>query len=638
MNTKLVLKWVAAAVLALPLLAVLYVALFGWNWARGPLQRAVTEKTGRALVIGGDLKVALAWPAPHVRASAVTFANPPWAKEKQMVAVDEIDFTVDLRQLFRRTLVFPEVRLTRPVVFLELAADGRRTWLLDTGQSDETARIPIGRLTLDRGRLGYDDAKQKTSVRADLSTQPGGDGVVFDAKGLYKGLALAARGSGGAVMALHDESAAYPLKVDATIGSTGVKAEGTVTSLLKYSALDMKLALRGDSLALLYPLIGVALPETHPYTTAGRLVHSGQSWRYEKFTGLIGKSDVAGFVQVITGAARPVMRGELVTKLLDFADLAPVIGARDRGAAPAAVALKAGPAGPHWLPDIPFKSERWGSVDADVTLHATKILRAKALPIENLSVHLKMQDSVLTLDPLDFGFAGGHIKSVIALDGKRTPIAAHAKVSVRKLLLAKLFPTIDLTSKSVGQVNGDFDLTGAGSSVGGMLAKADGKVALVVAQGEVSRLLMEKIGLHLLEILELSIAGDKMVKLRCGVADFGVKSGVMTTKALVLDTEVTTITGSGTINLVQERLDLVLVPKTKNTSPVALRSPIYVRGTFAKPEVDIDKARVAARGLGALALGLVNPLLALIPLIETGPGMQSECGQLIRSAQGAKPR
>ena len=43
------------------------------------------------------------------------------------------------------------------------------------------------------------------------------------------------------------------------------------------------------------------------------------------------------------------------------------------------------------------------------------------------------------------------------------------------------------------------------------------------------------------------------------------------------------------------------------------------------------------RALGALALGFVNPLLALIPLIDAGPGKDSDCGQLVRDAR-ALPR
>jgi len=642
------LKGLAALLLALPALAIFYVAIFGWNWARGPLQRIVTEKTGRELVIGGALKVNLAWPAPRVHAQAVTFANPPWAKEKQMLVVDDVEFTVDLLDLFKKNLMFPEVRLTRPVVFLEQAADGRKTWLLDLNQSDERAGIPIGRLTLDQGRLGYDDAKQNTSIRADISTQDtragGADatGVVFSATGLYKGLVLAAHGSGGSVLALHDESVPYPLKVDASIGHTGIQADGTVTSLLKFSAMDMHLALHGDNLAQLFPLFGMALPKTHPYATAGRIVHSGKMWRYEKFSGHMGKSDIAGTLEVDNGGARPFMRGDLESQLLDLDDLGPLIGAKRgkplRTVAGQAAAPTSATASTHVLPDIPFNTERWNSVDADVTLRAKSILRAKELPLENLVTHWKMQNSLLTLDPLDFGFAGGHLNAVISLNGRQTPIQARAKIGVRKLLLAKLFPTVKLTKASIGQVNGEFDLTGKGNSVGRMLATSDGRVSLIVANGEISKLLMEQIGLHLVEILQLKITGDKTIKLHCAVANFGVKTGVMNVNALVLDTEVSTILGSGSIDLGQEKLDLVLVPKTRYTSPVALRSPIYVRGTFSKPEVDLDKGRIAARGAGALALGLLNPLLAFIPLVETGPGIDSECGRLIHEAQAPLPK
>ncbi|MFA6311668.1 MAG: AsmA family protein, partial [Sterolibacterium sp.] len=123
-----------------PLLAMLWIMLFGWNWARAPLERLTFEKTGRQLAIGGDLTLKLAWPAPWITARQISFANPPWAGEKQMLAVDEVEFSVDLPELLGMKLVFPEVRLTRPTVFLEKAVDGRKTWLLDRDQSDETAR------------------------------------------------------------------------------------------------------------------------------------------------------------------------------------------------------------------------------------------------------------------------------------------------------------------------------------------------------------------------------------------------------------------------------------------------------------------------------------------------------------------
>lgn len=652
MTPSRLLKWTAGLFLAPVLLVVLFIAIFGWNWLRGPIERMTLDKTGRELAISGNLELKFGWPLPRIHAGAVTFANPAWAREKQMVAADAVEIAIDLPQLLLRNIVLPEVRLERPIVFLEQGSGGRKNWLLDLNQQDEQARIRIDRLMLDNGRLGYDDAGQKTSIRSELSTglstlntQPAGAGLTFTAQGQYKGMPLKARGNGGPVLGLRDESTPYPLKADLTVGHTGVKVDGTITSLLKFSAMDMRLALRGESLAQLFPLLGIAFPETRAYVTNGHIVHSERTWRYEKFSGRIGDSDIAGTFQVDTGGKRPAMKADLVSKLLDFADLGPLIGARPgsvqaaKQAAPppsqtaAPITAQVRPAQARVLPDIPFKTDRWDSVDAEVTLKASTIRRAKELPLEDLVTHLSLRDSVLTLDPLNFGVAGGHLNAVISLDGRKDPIQARAQVRARKILIAKLFPTVELSKTSMGQVNGEFDLAGKGNSVGRMLASSNGKVGLVVAGGEISKLMMEKVGLHLWEILELKVTGDKLVKLRCAVADFGVKNGIMHADALIFDTEVTTIVGTGSIDLGQEKLDLTLNQKTKNTSPVALRSPIYVRGSFAKPDVEVDKRRVAARALGAIALGIVNPLLALIPLIDAGPGKDSDCGQLVRDAR-----
>jgi uncharacterized protein involved in outer membrane biogenesis len=642
--------WIAGILVAPVVIAFLFVATFGWNWLRGPIERMVLDKTGRELAIGGDLELRFGWPHPRLHASTVTFANPGWAREKQMVTAEAVDIAIDLPQLLRFKIVFPEVRLARGVIFLEQGSEGRKNWLLDINQQDEAARILISRLAIDHGTLGYDDAGQKTRIRAELSTldsttgpQPNADGVAFTAHGQYKGMPLKAHGKGGPVLALRDESTPYPLQVEIAVGRTFVKADGTITSLVKFAAMDMHLALRGDSLAQLFPLLGIAFPETRAYVTEGQIVHGGKTWRYENFSGRIGGSDIAGTFQVDSGGKRTAIEADLVSRQLDLADLGPLIGSRPgsleaaREAAPATSSSVAPtPAPARVLPARPFKTGHWDSVDAEVTLKAGSI-RADDLPLEDLVTHLSLRDSVLTLDALNFSVAGGHLSGMISLDGRKDPIQAQAKIRARKILIAKLFPKVELSKTSIGQINGEFDLSGNGNSVGRMLATSSGKVGLVVKRGEISQLMMEKAGLHLWEILGLKMTGDRLVKVRCGVANFDVREGKMIADALVFDTEVTTLVGSGSIDLGQETLDLKLFQKTKNTSPLALQSPIYIRGSFARPEYGIDKGPVASRVIGAIALAMVNPLLVLIPLIDAGPGEDSDCRQLIRDAQ-ALPR
>ena len=621
--------------LTLLLLIAVAVWVFDWNWLRGPIARKVTQKTGRVLIISGDFSVKLGWPNAHLRAGNVSFANPPWAKAGQMITVENIDASINLPQLLRRNIVFPTVRLGHAVVSLEQSPDGRKNWLLDLKQQDEKARVSIAVLALVDGRLNYDDSKEETHLQSDLSTHAATAanpeaGLDFSVRGSFRGVALNAHGTGGPVLLLRENSTPYPLKVEAAMGRTTLHAEGRVTSLTRLSAIDMQMTLRGDSLGQLYSLLGVTLPETPAYITQGHLIREAKQWRYEKFTAHIGQSDLAGTLTFDSAPKRPFLQGEIVFQTLNFADLGPVIGAKKQKTA----VKQSGPAAGRVLPDAPFRTERWDSIDADVHLSAKTILRAQALPIENLVTHLRLSDSVLTLDPLNFGFAGGQLANVVRLDGRQDPIQAHIKIQARKIRLNKLFPTFDLNKTSIGQINGFLDLAGKGNSVGRMLGTANGKVALVIANGEISKLMMESVGLHLWEMLELKITGDKVVNIRCGVADLSVKQGIMQPSVLLLDTDVTRIDVTGNIDLGQEMLNLTLQPKTKKTSLIALRPPIYVRGNFAHPAVSIDKGKLAARSLGAIALGLVNPLLALAPLVETGPGVDSDCGRLIKEAQG----
>ena len=65
------LKWIGGTVLILFVLIALFFT-FGLNLLKGPITRAVTEATGRELVIEGDLRPVWSWVHPRIRAEGVT--------------------------------------------------------------------------------------------------------------------------------------------------------------------------------------------------------------------------------------------------------------------------------------------------------------------------------------------------------------------------------------------------------------------------------------------------------------------------------------------------------------------------------------------------------------------------------------
>ena len=614
-----VLKWTAGVVLTLLVVLVLFVT-FGLHTLKGPITKAVTNATGRELLIEGDFRAVWSWLHPRFRAEKVSWANPDWATEDYMFQADAVELSVKVLPLLIGRVVLPDVHLERPVVNLEIDEEGRKNWLMERDQqkeSDKGSRIAVQQLTLDHGQLKYDDAGRDISLQSELSTTE--DGVKVTSKGVYHGMPATLEGTAGHVLALKDADTPFPIDAAAKVGETALKAKGTLTNVAQLSAYDLQIELKGRTMSELYDVIGLAFPETSAYTTRGRLVRGDKMVRYEKFTGKVGESDIAGTLQFDLGGKRAFMHGELTSKVLNLADLGPLVGAdqpKEKGV----------------LPDMPFDSDRWDSIDADVRIKAGSIRRPKALPLDNLATRIQMRDKVLTLDPFTIGIAGGQIAGQIKMDGQKSPIAGTTTLRVKDLHLAKLFPTMKESQASIGDINGLIELAGRGDSVGQILGSSDGKIGLFIDGGKISRFMMNLVALDLWGAARAKLEGDEPVEIRCAIADFGVKDGLMKTNVFVFDTQVVNVGGEGQINLKSEQMDLKLNPEPKDRSIASLNSPLYIRGTFGEPKVAPDWGRVGRKGITAVVMGALSPLLAVLPLMKEGEDKDSPCAQLIAGA------
>ncbi|MCJ7800617.1 MAG: AsmA family protein, partial [Polaromonas sp.] len=251
------------------------------------------------------------------------------------------------------------------------------------------------------------------------------------------------------------------------------------------------------------------------------------------------------------------------------------------------------------------------------------------------SVHVRLTAGVLQLDPVSLGVAGGTVAGRIDIDANVVPAAFNTRLEVRGVQLNQLLPAVETTKSSLGKISGQFDLKGRGNSVAQMLGSASGNVAVLMGKGEISNILLEYMGLDGGEIIKFLVRGDRTVQLRCAAAAFDVKQGLMTSRAIVLDTADTVVNGRGQVSLSNETRDIVLDPSPKDKSILSLRSPLRIGGTFVSPSASPDKTALAGRAGIALLLAAVNPLLALAATIETGPGEDADCRAVL--AKAAKP-
>jgi uncharacterized protein involved in outer membrane biogenesis len=423
-----------------------------------------------------------------------------------------------------------------------------------------------------------------------------------------------------------------------SLGTTHVAADG-VAAGKQFESLDLNVKASGQSLKHLSKITGALLPDTPPFTLAGHLQRDASDWRFDPFNGKVGDSDLAGNVLYRKGEKRPFLQANLRSNLLDFDDLGPLIGAPPKTAAGETASAeqkqKAAQvkASDKVIPHTEFKTERWSFMDADVKLTAKKVRRPKQLPIDSLQTHLVLKDSRITLEPLNFGFAGGRITSVVKLDGTQKPMQGDIRAEAQGVKLAQLFPTLKSMDEAFGTLYGRAELVGRGNSIGGLLDTSNGKITVAANGGRVSQFLTELLEIDLQKAAMLLGTRKQQVDLRCAVGSLKVKDGIAQPENFVVDTSETNVQVKGSIDLGEEKLALETHAKGKSPSFLTLRSPIEMEGTFKKPNIHPKAGPIVAQAGAAAALAAVAPPLAIVPFMSRGSGKDADCDTLLAEAR-----
>ena len=275
------------------------------------------------------------------------------------------------------------------------------------------------------------------------------------------------------------------------------------------------------------------------------------------------------------------------------------------------------------LPSRPFDLQALRAMDANVLIDISDVdLNTRLLePLRPLRMHLQLVGGVLTLSDLQARTAQGELAGLVRLDGRNTPALWNAKLRWSGVRLEQWIKQVRANGAPPwvsGRLNGTAQLQGQGKSTAEILASLKGSVRSELLGGTVSHLAVEAAGLDVAQGLGILFKGDDALPVQCGVADLAVDAGSFKPRLMVVDTTDSSVWVDGSLSLASEALDLRLVVYPKDFSPLALRTPLRVKGSFAKPEISLEKAPLARKLGASVLLGLLNPLAALIPLIDVG--------------------
>ena len=633
---------VLAASFALLLIGLaLLLAFFDWNRLKPFVERQASDALGRPVTMASfDVSLRRAsWIEMH----DIKIANAEGFEGADLATIERVAVQIETLPLLVGRIVIPEIAVLRPKGRFETNPAGKNNHTFDLGKDDNDGEgglnIELGHLTIDEADIRYIDAPKKTDLRIKAQTDQQGDKkalVRATGEGRYNGEPAKLNFQGGALLMFRDPGVSYPVDIAIEVGPTRGKIHGTIEQPLDFKGANLQLDIAGESMSDLYPLVGLPIPATPPFTLKGGLDFAGKVVVFKDFAGTVGNSDLSGDFAVNLEDARPKMSGYLASDKVVLADLAGFIGAPPgkeddpKSATPERRELeRQAQASGRLLPTEPIALDKLREFDVDVVYRGKRI-ESDYTPLDRLTAFLKIEDGYLTLQPLAFGIGDGAIEMQVKLDGRQTPPATDFIAEFKDVDLKRIMQETKLF-QGVGRIAGNARIQTTGRSISEMLGRGDGELQMFMEGGTFSKLLLELAGLDMTEALGFVLGGqDRQAELRCLVADMKLQKGVLTPQTLLLDTSDTNINVTGGINLRDETLDLRIVPAPKDMSILTVRGPIIVDGPMRDPSIQPETANIAGRTTAAVLLGiLLTPLAAIIPTIELGLGEDSDCGGLI---------
>ena len=645
---------VAAAIAAgTALLAALFLLLFQWNWLRDPLARAISGRIHRPVAITGDLEVhPWSW-SPRATINGLVIGNPPWAGSTPLAIVPRLTVAVKILPLLTGRVILPLVEIDRPTVDLLHDARARSNWDFNPLGPPEALKLPpINHLIVRDGVVRYRDLPRKVTFDGVVSSNEvdagSGKGTfALDGRGVLNGERFIAHVTGDPLV---DVSPSRPYAFDGRVqaGATRIRLVGRIDRPFDFGALSGRLSISGPDLADLYRLTGLALPNTPPYRLTAGFARRGAFVALSNVDGLVGQSDLGGALSVDNRSGRPFVKADLLSRRLRLADLAAVVGGVPRHAAghvlsPAQKIQQARLKAEHRiLPDAHLDLTRVRGMDARVDYRAQSV-EAGRLAIRALRLGVRLDHGVLTADPLDVTLPQGRLAGTIRVDARRDVPSEAIDLTLTNARLEDLVPPAGGGKPAVaGGLYARAKLSGTGDSVRAAAGSADGSVVLAVPGGAIRQSVAELLGINVTKGLFLLLANSRSdTPIRCGVARFGARGGVLTVDHALLDTGVVLVDLTGRIDLRDERLNLRLHGNPKKFRLVRIRAPITVTGGFDQPKVGVDVVAAAPQVVASVAVGvLAAPLAALLPFVNPGLVRNADCSTLVSraSAEGVKMR
>ncbi|HEB27488.1 MAG TPA: AsmA family protein [Porticoccus sp.] len=277
--------------------------------------------------------------------------------------------------------------------------------------------------------------------------------------------------------------------------------------------------------------------------------------------------------------------------------------------------------------------------DLDYDISINQIIGA-GVTVGRLEGQVGVKNSVFRVSPMRLKVEGGQVDINFELDARDTPTFSF-KTKADNLDLGAWISQVHEGVTVEGEVSLNIDVQGKGHSVHEFASSLEGSIDLGLEDARFPN--------KYAQFLTIDVFGWALTKakleskeaiLNCVMARFDIEQGIARSKLLLADGPHLLIEGRTTLDLGQESMDMVLLPKQKK-SLFSNVSAVHIKGPMVDPKVSAVPKKTAAASIGSLVLipGIVIPsLLAgkLWGLFGRDAKGSTGCVKIIEKLEGNK--
>jgi len=324
---------------------------------------------------------------------------------------------------------------------------------------------------------------------------------------------------------------------------------------------------------------------------------------------------------------KPILSGRLETPVLHLSDF----GTGSGGKQITVESGEARPATPHVFSREPLDIDFLNTFDLDLAL-AIEEIKSSELTIDSVIGELRLRNGHLSIAPLRLMFEGG--TTGISLDIKAANVPEYKlAVTADDVKLGPLMAQVQDDVPIRGYSNIHLDLHASGHSPHDLASSLSGRADLGLENARIPNKYVKLLSADMFGwVLSKSISRDPYSNLNCVVIAFDILAGEVKNKTLLADGPKLNIAGKINMNLGEETLDIVLIPKQKKLL-FSSTSPVHITGPMRDPMVKAIPATAALKEIGSMALlpGVMIPISALRQLwglLDDGDKIGDGCANI----------